>query len=320
MLHLSRFLASALLLLALCGSNAVAQSDLIRIGAALDDETTPLVYGEKSGFFKKYGIDVDVQRFNSGAAVAAGVAGGALEMGKAGTVAILQAHVHGLPFTMIAPVAYYRNEKPACAILVPTASPIHSPADFEGKTLSVSAIGDLFQVTMSAWLEQHNVPSDSVKYVEIPPPAVTAAMDAGRISGGAACEPVLHSALATGKYRIGAPMFDSAGVHWQTAAIFARTDWVESHRDLVERFVKAVHDVNAYVAAHEDVAAPYIVQFLGLDPSTVKSEVHPGRALYLTPDAFQSLIDVAAKYKALAHAFPAQEIISPLALKPPGGK
>ncbi len=314
-----RLFAAAALMLALSGSLVLGQTPdttLIRIGAALDDETTPLVYGWKSGFFQSHGLNVEVQRFNSGSAVAAGVAGGALEMGKAGTIAILQAHIHGLPFTMIAPVSYYRNEQPACGIIVPAASPVRAPKDFVGKTLSVSSIGDLFQVTMSAWLEQNHVDKDSVKYVEIPPPAMTAAMDANRTDGGAACEPILHTAISSGKYRMAAPMFNSAGVHWQTAAIFAQTDWVDAHRELVEKFVRAIRDVNTYVAAHEDVASPYMVQFIGLDPSTVKTEVHPGRAIYLVPDQFQSLIDVAAKYKAIARAFPAQELISPYALKP----
>jgi NitT/TauT family transport system substrate-binding protein len=316
MIRLLRLLSAFVLLLAFSGSGALGQTDLIRIGAALDDETTPLVYGWKSGFFQSRGLNVEIQRFNSGSAVAAAVAGGSLEMGKAGTMAILQAHVRGLPFTMVAPVSYYRNEKPACGLIVPAASPLHSARDFIGKTVSVSSIGDLFQLTMSAWLEQNGVDKDAVKYVEIPPPAVMAAMDQNRIDGGLVCEPILHTAIGSGKYRMAAPTYSAVGVHWQTAAIFAKTDWVNAHRELVERFARAVHDVNAFVAAHEDVARPYIIQFIGLDPATVKNEVHPGRALYLIPEQFQSLIDVAAKYKAIAHAFPAQEIISPYALKP----
>jgi NitT/TauT family transport system substrate-binding protein len=319
MIRSLRSVAALALMLAVCGSVARGQAPdttTIRIGAALDDETTPLVYGWKSGFFQSRGLNVEVDRFNSGSAVAAAVAGGSLEMGKAGTIAILQAHVRGLPFTLVAPVSYYRNEKPACGLIVPTASPLKSARDFEGKTISVSSIGDLFELTMSAWLEQNGVDKDSVKYVEIPPPTVTAAIDQGRIDGGLVCEPIFHTALSTGKYRMAAATYSAVGEHWQTAAIFAKTDWVDAHRDLVERFVRAVRDVNAYVNAHEDVAAPIIDQFIGLDPATVKNEVHPGRALYLVPDQFQSLIDVAAKYKAIARAFPAQELISPYALKP----
>lgn len=314
-----RFLIAAVLMLGFSGSVGLGQSPdatQIRIGAALDDETTPLVYGWKSGFFQSRGLNVEVERFNSGSAVAAAVVGGSLEMGKAGTIAILQAHLRGLPFTMIAPVSYYRNEKPACGLIVPSASSMRTAKDFVGKTISVSSIGDLFQLTMSAWLEENHVDKESVKYVEIPPPTVMAAMDQNRIDGGLVCEPILHTALGSGKYRMAAPTYSAVGVHWQTAAIFAKTDWVDAHRELVEKFVRAVRDVNSYVAAHEDAAAPYIVQFIGLDPTTVKTEVHPGRAVYLVPDQFQSLIDVAAKYKAIARAFPAQELISPFALKP----
>lgn len=314
-----RLCAALALVLILSGGAVLGQtpdSTLIRIGAALDDETTPLVYGWKSGFFQRAGLNVEVQRFNSGSAVAAAVVGGSLEMGKAGTLAILQAHTKGLPFTMIAPVSYYRNEKPACGLVVPKDSPLRAARDFAGKTVSVSSLGDLFTLTISAWLDANHVDSEAVKYVEIPPPAVLPAMDQGRIDGGMVCEPIFTAALASGKYRLAAATYGAIGRHWQTSAVFAKTDWVDAHRELVERFVRAVHDVNAYVATHEDAATPYLVQFMGLDPASVKDLVHPGRSLYLVPDEFQSLIDAAAKYKTIAHAFPAQELISPLALRP----
>ena len=40
-------------------------------------------------------------------------------------------------------------------------------------------------------------------------------------------------------------------------------------------------------------------------------------AEYLDPREIQPAIDAAARYKVIDHAFPAQELISPEALKPP---
>jgi NitT/TauT family transport system substrate-binding protein len=310
----------AFLAVILCASLAsadVPDQTPIRIGAALDDQTTPLLWAVHSGMFKRAGLNVEVQRFTSGSAVAAAVAGGALEMGKAGTMAIVTAHAHGLPFSLIAPVAYWRNEAPDNGIVVASGSPIKNARDFNGKTIAVSSIGDLYTYAAQAWIAAGGGDPKSVKFVEVPPPSVSAAIDAGRIDGGEVGEPVLSPMLATGKYRLAAPIFDAVGHHWDVAGIFAKDDWLASHRSLVERFVRVIHDANAYVASHENEASPLIVQFVGLEQTTVSHMQHPGRSLYLDPAAFQPAVDLAANYGAIAKNYPAAELISPYALKPP---
>jgi len=303
---------------ALAAGPAFAQgADLIRIGAALDDQSTALLYGVHSGMFAKAGLNVDVQKFNSGTVVAAAVAGGSLEAGKAGTMAIITAFAKGLPFRLIAPVANWNSSHPDMGILVAANSSIRSAKDFNGKTVAVSALGDLYSVAAQAWFDQNGGDAGSVKFVELAPPAVPAALDQGRIDGGVLAEPLYSAALGTGKYRNAAPIFDAIGKHWAEAVIFARTDWIESHRALVERFSRAVRDVNLYVGAHESEASPLIVQYVGLDPAQAKGMLHSERSPYLTAADVQPPIDIAAKYKSIAKVFPAQDLISDAAMKPP---
>jgi NitT/TauT family transport system substrate-binding protein len=293
-------------------------SDVIRIGAALDDQSTALLYGQHSGMFAKAGLNVEVQKFNSGAIVAAAVAGGSLEAGKAGTMAVITAFAKGLPFRLIAPVSNWSSAKPDSGIVVAANSPIRSAKDFNGKTVSVSALGDLYSYSAQAWFDQNGADGQSVKFVELPPPSVPAAIDQGRIDGGVVAEPLFSAAIGSGKYRLAAPIFDAVGKHWASAVIFARTDWIESHRSLVERFSRAVHDVNLYVSAHESEAEPLIVQYVGLDPAQVKKMIHPERPGYLEPTDVQPPIDIAAKYKGIPKSFPAADMISPAALRAPG--
>ena len=292
--------------------------DLIRIGAALDDQSTALLYGQHSGMFAKAGLNVEVQKFTSGAVIAAAVAGGALEAGKAGTMAVITAFAKGLPFRLIAPVANWDNARPDMGILVAANGPIHTAKDFNGKTIAVSALGDLYTVAAQAWFDQNGADPQSVKFVELPPPSVPTAIDQGRIDGGVVSEPTYSAALGTGKYRNAAPIFDAIGKHWAEAVIFAKTDWIDSHRALVERFSRAVREVNLYVGAHESEASPLIVQYVGLDPAMAKRMLHSERPPYLLPAEVQPPIDIAAKYKTIPKSFPAQDLISDAALKPPG--
>ena len=50
------------------------------------------------GFFKAAGIDVTFVGGNNGQAIAAGVAGGAIDIGMSNTVSLVQARANGLPF------------------------------------------------------------------------------------------------------------------------------------------------------------------------------------------------------------------------------
>lgn len=315
-----RAVLAALACAPLAAGPAFAQTpdpNLIRIGAALDDQTTALLYGQHSGMFAKAGLNVEVQKFNNGSIVAAAVAGGSLEAGKAGTMAVITAYSRGLPFKLIAPVANWNSNRPDSGIIVAANSPIRTAKDFAGKTVAVSSLGDLYSFAAQAWFDKNGGDAQSVHFVEIPPPAVTAAIDQGRIDGGVVGEPLYSAAIDSGKYRLAAPIFDAIGSRWANAVIFAKSDWIESHRPLVERFSRAVREVNLYVGAHESEAAPLIIQYVGLDPAQVKRMIHPERSPYLEAADLQAPIDIAAKYKGIPKGFAAQDMISAYALKAP---
>jgi ABC-type nitrate/sulfonate/bicarbonate transport system substrate-binding protein len=100
------------------------------------------------------------------------------------------------------------------------------------------------------------------------------------------------------------------------SAYFATSDWVGAHRDIVDRFVRVLHDASVYVSAHERETGPLLATFSGVDPAIVATMTRPGRALYLEPDALQPFVDAAVQFAFIPKGFPIQEMISPAALKP----
>jgi NitT/TauT family transport system substrate-binding protein len=290
------------------------EAPVIRVGAALDDQGRPIVYAQQAGIFKKYGLDVQVSRMANGPAVAAAVAGGSLEFGKASTFAIIQAYAKGLPFTIVADIAYYDSQSPDTGLAVGVRSPITAPKDFVGKTIGVSALSDLNATSIRAWLAQNGVDPAQVKFIEVPPPAAVAAIVAGRIDGAFLLEPIYSAALAEGNVRIVARPYDAIARRWSDTAVFANTDWVKAHRDVVVRFTRALADSSAYIAGHETETAGVMAQFIGLDPATVVQLRHPGRSLSTQPAALQPVIDFAAKYNFIPKTFRAQDLICDCAI------
>src|ERR1700722_13410423 len=98
-----RLIAAIAALLLVCPAPAVAQSAVkapltIHVGALPSEVAAELFYGTDMGFFKKAGLDVDIQYFNNGSAIAAAVASGALDLGLSDLMSVINAHARGLPF------------------------------------------------------------------------------------------------------------------------------------------------------------------------------------------------------------------------------
>jgi NitT/TauT family transport system substrate-binding protein len=172
-------------------------------------------------------------------------------------------------------------------------------------------------MTTFGWLDQRGVDHSTLKYVEIPAAATLAAMTQNQVVASTVSEPFFSADMNSGKVRILGYPYSALGRHFATAVLFADTAWVETHRDVVTRFLKATQEASAYVAAHEnsDELRMLMAQYAGVDPDAIKNQRSPGRGVILAPGDLQPVIDYAAKYKVIPKAFPAQDVICSCALR-----
>src|ERR1700691_6204952 len=96
---------------------------VLRLGTTMSDDYTPILYAVHAGLFKKAGIDVQVTVLPNGSAIAAAVAGGALDIGKASLVSLMAAHVHGVPIVLVAAGAMYNAKSPYAELVMPADAP-----------------------------------------------------------------------------------------------------------------------------------------------------------------------------------------------------
>ena len=316
----ARFLATAGAAATLLGpARSLAQElTTLRITAVPNDDVSPLLYAQQSGLFRRAGLDIQLTANSSGAAIAAAVAGGAYDIGLGSMMALVAGHLRGIPFVMIAPSLLYLSNDPVGQMLVLKDSPIRSPRDLGGKLLSVAAIRDISWVATLAWADRFGVDSSMIKFVEVPQSALAAALDQKRIDAAFVLIPTLEDALATGHFRSIGALLDGIGPRWMVAAWFANADFVTKNRDVVNRFAEVMRTATVFANTHPAETAPLIAAFTHIDPARVAQMKRVTCGEYLDPRDIQPAIDAAAKYKAIERGFPAQELISPYALKPPG--
>jgi ABC-type nitrate/sulfonate/bicarbonate transport system substrate-binding protein len=295
-----------------------ADAPLIRIGAGLDVESTPVLYAQRAGLFARAGMRVEVVKITGGGtAIAAAIAGGALEIGKASTFALVTAHARGVPFVLLAPAASYSSDVPDIPLVVSVRSTMRSARELNGKTIGVVSLATTMRLATETWIDASGGDSKSVHFVELSPPAMPVAIEQGRIDGAPLSEPVFSEAMSGGKVRVLGYPYNALGKHFELADWFSSADWVAKNHDLAEKFARVMFDANAYVAAHESEMVPFIAAYVGIDPAVLAKMKNPERGTYFDPALIQPLIDGAARYKAIPKAFPASEMISDAALKAP---
>jgi|HubBroStandDraft_3_1064219.scaffolds.fasta_scaffold406387_1 NitT/TauT family transport system substrate-binding protein len=153
----------------------------IRVASSLVNAAAPLLYAQSSGHFREAGLDVTIEKMTSGSEVAEAIAAGAVDVGLVSTVPILNAYAKGVGLVILFPTKIHiQGSASDSALVVRPDSPIRSAKDFNGKTVSCSALKDIAWLGARAWLDQNGADSSTVAFTEIPFSAVASALAAPR--------------------------------------------------------------------------------------------------------------------------------------------
>lgn len=306
-------IAGGALLLA-TGRTAYAQSALtaVRVSSNPVNDVTPLIYAQNNGLFKNAGLDVSLQKATNGSAVAAALAGGAIDIGKVSSTAIITAHAHGIPLTIIFPdrLHTFGNDSESQIVVSPD-SPIRTGRDLNGKTISVGAIKDSTWIGARLFVDAAGGDSTTVKFIELPFSAVTAAVLAKRVDAGVSNAPYLKDDVRAGKVRALGDLLGALGPHFLETAWVATADYIAKNRDTVAKFVRVIHDAQVWCNAHVSEAGDLTSAFTGIDRATVAAT----KTIFATesdPREMQPYVTACAKYEIIPKSFDAAELYARL--------
>lgn len=308
-MNVVRLLLAAGVLSLVVGSGANAQAPLhLRVAGIPIDVGALSYYADREGFFKKHGLDAEVITGQNGAAVAAAVVGGALDIGDGNTTSVALAHQGGIPFMFVAPSGAYTSKAPTSALMVSKTSDVKSAKDLAGKVVGVAGLSSLGTVAVSAWLEKNGVPGDSVKFLELSYAQMGAGLESGRIAAALAEEPFVATLLAANA-RILARPYDIIAPEFLEGGFFATADFVKAHPDVIKQFADAIAETAVWANTHHAETAAILNQIGKAPlPADVTRIYYPPR---VTPALIQPLLDASAKYGLLKSTYPAAQIIAP---------
>jgi NitT/TauT family transport system substrate-binding protein len=282
---------------------------VVRVSSVLSDELTPVIYAQHAGMYAKAGLDLQIVPGSSGAAVTTAVLAGDIDIGKSSLISLMNAHLRGIPVSVIGGSNIYDPNHPYSQMVVAADSPLANAKDLTGKTIGVPSLNDLNVLAADLWLDKNGGDSKSVKYVELPNPSLTAALTGHRLDAAVMTFPVLADALASHELKaIGSP-YGAIGPDFLISVWFVANDWANKHAATVKTFLDVTQQSAKYTNQHNAETAPLVADLTKIPLATIDRMPRLVSSTNMSVPQIQAIIDGAAKYSLIPRAFPARELV-----------
>ena len=251
---------AALAMLAACGGTATPSgpgkvSLKIMVGGLNKQIYLPNMLAERLGYFKDQNLDVSLIDEGSGQGSEEEVVAGNVDAGSGAYSHPMELNALGKKVETICQFGIAPGE--AEMIDARKAGSIRSPADLLGKNLGVTSIGSGTHTLTLAILGRAGIDPTKEHFIAVGAgDTFIAGIDQGRIDGGMTTEPTISRLIASGKGKVLVSLMTPAdtraalGGDYPFIGIFAKNDWVDSHKDVAQRLVNAYVKTLKFIHSH----------------------------------------------------------------------
>ncbi len=272
---------------------ALAQPIPLKVGIGMIDTHAQGYYAQELGLFKNAGLNVELHQLQFGAVIAAAVAGGELQAGSSNLLSLAAGHARGIPFVVIAPGAAYDSTSVTEKLVTARDSPIHTIADLNGKVIGGISVGGLEQLAVSAYVDKNGGDSSTLKFLQVQPSVMVAALQQGRIAACDLPEPELSAEADA--IRVLGNTFDGIAPSFLESGWFTTRGWLEKNKDAAKRFAGAVVAAGQWAMANPEAAAQIVYKYVKVKNERVRTRY----GTKLDAASAQRVFDLATRYKLL---------------------
>jgi NitT/TauT family transport system substrate-binding protein len=276
------------------GAVRAAEPTVVKVAATPGDTSAVVFFAQDLGYFTAAGLDVRIQTMTSGVLTAEAVASNAVDIGLASVGTMASAYLHGIPLKYIAPAAVASPQTRTDLMMVAKDSPIKNAADLNGKTIALSGLKTLQQITAMAWVDKHGGDSKTLKFIEIPEAQMGAALEQKRIAAAMLVEPFV-SAAGDATRSLGNAL-DGIAANYLILGWISTDSWLAAHADIATRFASAIAQAAVWANTHDKESTAILLRHLKLNPEIARTMARPVYGTRLDPLLLQPVIDKTLKY------------------------
>jgi NitT/TauT family transport system substrate-binding protein len=241
-----------------------------------------------AGFFKKYGLDVDLVLIRSAATITAALIAGETPMIQLGGNGTIQAALQGADTVNVQTLV---SIIPQSLVVTPE---IKSPEDLKGKRVGVSRFGALSDLVIRRYLRKFGLdPAKDVTIVQVGGiPELLAAMKAGAISGGSLSPPVLTAAKKAGFKELGD--FESLDYKYPAVAIATTRSFIQRQRPTALNFLRAEIEGIHGIRTQKNFAVNVLKKYMRISDPDILEEGYRYALRFIQPRPFPSVEETRA--------------------------
>lgn len=207
------------------------------------------------GYFQQEGLNVTLIDEASGQSSEDEVLTGQVQAGSGSYNHTIELQAKGKQMMSVVQLGIAPGE--AEMVSAKEAGSIHSMADLKGKNLGVTELGSGTQTLTEALLARVGITPDQVHFVPVGAGSTfIAAMQQGKIDAGMTTEPTISTLISQGvgnvlvDLRTPATTQAALGGNYPFICLFMQNDYVNAHKDVVQKIVNAYVKTLKYIQTH----------------------------------------------------------------------
>jgi NitT/TauT family transport system substrate-binding protein len=272
-----------------------ATAATISVGVVPVVDVAPLYLGIKRGFFAAQKLTVVPKPVQQGSAIITQVVSGAMNIGFSNNVSLIAAASHGIPLRIVA-AGNQAGPGMYSAIFVRSSSPIRTPQDLAGKRIAVNALANVGPLVVNAALQAKGVGIHGISYVAIPFPNMASALAKSQVDAVWAVEPFSGAISAQGGARVILEPYSLLPKNFPVASYFVSASYLGAHRDVVNRFTRAMNASLTYAQAHPAQVRQVLPSFIKISPQVAATVALPEWMTGIQPGLLGTTASLATRY------------------------
>lgn len=270
-----------ILALSACVAGPAQATETINFG--VQPATQPIYIAKAAGYLseieKKYDVTFELKSFSYGAPENQAMAAGEIQMASAGMGPSVVAAAR-LPAKLIAISILDQT-----AIIIPASSTITSVEQLKGKTIAYPGQGSQQYPLLLKALEKAGLKESDVRLLKTKGSDVGSLIAQGSVDAGVTWDPHVSVALADGSAKAlltSSKILPIKAGHYIGNGVYARTDFIDSHRELVQEVVNALVKAEKLILDKPETAVEMWAEQIGFPKKVIEYSLKEGISVYST--------------------------------------
>ncbi len=290
---------------------AFAQNTKLRVSILKQSALTNVWVAKQAGIFEKNGLDVELVEFRSGNEGIAAQRGGHVDIVLSIPGTAMNANERNFDLVLIAQNETAKAQGPdSGALVVRRDSGLDDVSQLTGKKIALSNLHSQKHVAVQVTLKKHGVDPSKVTFLEIPFANHPDTLRSKQIDVAASLDPWTTQMALSDWAKVLAWDYVESLPEQPIGCWYARAEFVQKNRAVVETFAKAIRDSIDYMHADVPRAQDNIAKFTGLDPRLVRQLPLNNWSYKIKPAVWQAVADMMHSTGELQRPHKAEEYLS----------